>query len=274
MEPFLYYYILAMVFLFGAVLGSFIDVVVCRMHTGASLSGRSRCFSCGHTLRWYELLPFISFLVQRGRCRTCGARIPFRLFLAELLTATLFLSVFLYSVGIPHLIVSLVLACVLMVIALYDMRHMVIPNELVLVMLAIGVAVVLVQSGTSELFETLWGALFAGIGAGTFYGFLWLISKGRWIGLGDAKLAVPLGFMVGTAGVVSMVILSFWIGAVLSIMYLVFQKILIRGKRLLPFTEVPLTIKSEVPFAPFMILAFLSVYLTGFDVLQFMATLF
>jgi prepilin signal peptidase PulO-like enzyme (type II secretory pathway) len=109
----------------------------------------------------------------------------------------------------------------------------------------------------------------AGLGASAFFAGLWFISKGRWIGLGDAKLALPLGIIVGVTGVFSMVILSFWVGAAISLTLLGLERILKRGKTNLHFLTIPLTIKSEVPFAPFLIVGFSLVYLFHANIFDF-----
>lgn len=260
------------VFMLGLIMGSFLDVVATRFHTGKSLNGRSRCLSCGHELTWYELVPLLSYILLRGRCRICHARIPFRLFGAELMCG--FLYIWVFSVGMPPvmLLLSLILVSVLVVVALYDIRHMVIPNVFVYSVSLIAIAILLVQIKSLHNIYTLLPHLYAGCAAFAFYASLWAVSKGRWIGFGDAKLAIPFALIVGPLGTLSFIIYSFWIGASISICILLIQALLKRGQKRLPFLRVPLTIKSEVPFAPFMIMAFILVYLTGSNVLEFINT--
>ncbi|MEL6804357.1 MAG: hypothetical protein AAFO91_11330, partial [Bacteroidota bacterium] len=110
-------------------------------------------------------------------------------------------------------------------------------------------------------------AALSGLVAACLYAALWHYSKGHWIGLGDAKLAFPLGLLVsGGAGIFSLIVLSFWIGAVLSVGMLSVTALIHRGQQHLRFPQGGLTMKSEVPFAPFMVLAFLAVYCFGVDV--------
>jgi prepilin signal peptidase PulO-like enzyme (type II secretory pathway) len=106
----------------------------------------------------------------------------------------------------------------------------------------------------------------AGFGAAFFFWGLWYVSKGRWIGFGDAKLALPLGMLVGIGDVFSMVVFSFWIGAGVSLVLLGIQKLLKRGKTSLRFLSTPITMKSEVPFAPFLILGFIAVHFLHADI--------
>lgn len=268
------YYVGVVVFLLGLIIGSFLDVIVCRFHTGKSINGRSRCMSCGHTLSWYELFPLVSYLVLRGRCKNCNGNIPLRLLLMEFLTGSLFLLVYLVSTSLLSLGLALVLVSLLIVIALYDIKHMVIPHEFVFATFSLALLSLFAHTGLVFNVQFLLAHFVAGAGASLFYAALWVISKGRWIGLGDAKLAFPLGLMLLPLQGFSMIVLSFWIGAGVSIVLLLLQKILKSGKKHLPFLRIRLTMKSEVPFAPFMLLAFLAVYLAHADVLLLMGYLF
>lgn len=267
------WYVYTTVFLLGLIMGSFLDVVALRMHTGTSLHGRSRCFSCGHTLSWFELFPVLSYLWLRGRCRVCHATISVRLLLIEVLTGSLFLVAYVVSQSLIEFGLLLGVMMVLLVIGLYDLRHLIIPNELVVVLLGFALGFLLFSTNLSLDPFAYIPAVIGGLAAGGFYGSLWLISRGRWIGLGDAKLAVPLGIMLGPWSTFSFVILSFWVGAIVSICLLLVQALLVRGQRHLPFSRVPITMKSEVPFAPFMIIAFLLVYMLHANVLSLIDTL-
>lgn len=267
-------YIVSVIFFLGLIMGSFLDVIVCRFHTGKSINGRSRCMSCGHTLSWYELFPLVSYLILRGKCKSCDAFIPVRLLLMELCTALVFLFVYLYATTFFFFAFGLVLTCLLIVIASYDMRHMVIPNEFVMSVALCATVFILYEAYVLQTVSQLIGHGIAGIGASLFFLTLWLVSKGKWIGFGDVKLALPLGGMLSISGAFSFVVFSFWIGAVLSILLLLTQKVLVRGQKHLPFLPIPLTMKSEVPFAPFMLIAFMIVFFAHADVLSLMASFF
>jgi leader peptidase (prepilin peptidase)/N-methyltransferase len=101
-----------------------------------------------------------------------------------------------------------------------------------------------------------------------FFMFLWLISKGEWLGFGDVKLAFPLGWLVGASSVFSFVVLSFWIGALVSLLILGLQKYQ-RGKSHLRLLSAPITMKSAVPFAPFLIAGALVTFFANLNVLDF-----
>lgn len=254
----LYWYVA--LFLLGTIIGSFLNVVLYRLHTGKSLGGRSHCMTCGKTLSWYELLPVVSYLSQGGVCRGCSAHIPSRYLVVEVLTGLSFTLVWhLFSYDYILLTLNLVLAVLFILIIVYDIRHTIIPDELTLMVGAVAPLFVAHAWAFAPLGAEFVPRILSGAGAGFFFFGLWYVSRGRWIGLGDAKLAFPLGVMVGASGVFSMVVLSFWIGAVVSLVLLGLQRVLARGKTRLRFLGAPRTMKSEVPFAPFLVLGFLAV---------------
>jgi leader peptidase (prepilin peptidase)/N-methyltransferase len=268
-------FILVVVFIFGAIIGSFLNVVLYRLHTGKSLNGRSHCLSCGKTLQWYELFPIFSYVSQQGKCRGCFSHIPSRYLFVELLTAVSYVTLWhFFAYQYEVLFLYAVLTAVLVVILVYDIRHTIIPDELTLMvgLIALGFLGHGFIDSPSALF--LITHIFAGLCSAFFFWGLWYVSKGKWIGLGDAKLALPLGIIVGLGGVFSMVVLSFWIGAVISLGLLGLERLLKRGKMSLHFLGAPLTIKSEVPFAPFLIVGFFLVQLLHADIFEITYALF
>ncbi|NCT02181.1 prepilin peptidase [Candidatus Parcubacteria bacterium] len=253
---------------FGVIIGSFLNVYIYRFHTGKSLAGHSHCLSCGTRLRWYELFPLVSYVVLRGRCRTCGCKIPARYFLVELTTGILFALTILLSLDIFSILLLWFIFGVLVVITVYDLYHFIIPDRLVLVLT---VAVVLFTTYQVWIGSVPWsqvGRIVASaLGGSFFFLVLWVISKGKWIGFGDVKLAFPLGVLVGSQYVFSFVVLSFWIGAGISLFLLTYSH-LSRGKADLHLPGKALTMKSAVPFAPFLIASSLVIVFTHFNVLQ------
>jgi prepilin signal peptidase PulO-like enzyme (type II secretory pathway) len=262
------WYTTLIAFGFGVIIGSFLNVVIYRFHTGKSLGGSSHCMSCQTDLTWYELFPLVSYLTLRGRCRTCSARIPSRYFWVELATGLLFVLVALL-LSPWYWLFGVMIVSVLVVVAVYDFYHMVIPNFFVWLLIFVSVLVTVLDYWLlPDVMRVVW-QLLAGMLSYGFFAALWYVSKGRWIGYGDAKLALPLGYLVGLQGAFSMIVLSFWIGTVISLALILVGKLRQkRGQSSLRFLAAPLTIKSEVPFAPFLIIAFLLVYLCGVDVLS------
>lgn len=260
-------FILGCAIVLGAVIGSFANVVICRLHTGKSLNTRSHCLSCGQILAWYDLVPLISYVALLGRCRTCGAWIPIRYVLVELATALLFALVVLFVHAPVLILLYFGLLTVLVIIAVYDLYHLIIPDELVVWLLGIAVVIVGYEVYSTGTWMHATSAIIGGVTAFIVYAGMWYVSSGRWIGFGDAKLAIPLGALVGAGSVFSLVVLSFWIGAGISVCLLILQRLWRGGQKYLPFMRARLKMKSEIPFAPFLIIAFLLVLLLKVNVL-------
>jgi leader peptidase (prepilin peptidase)/N-methyltransferase len=253
---------------FGIIIGSFLNVYIYRFHTGKSLSGHSHCLSCGTRLRWFDLFPLFSYLFVRGRCRVCGCKIPSRYFLVELFTGLLFSFSLLLSFDIVIVALWWFIFSILVVITVYDLYHFIIPDQLTVTLTLVIFALVgyeqfLYFNGIEDF---LYRILVALLGS-SFFLFLWVISKGEWLGFGDVKLAFPLGFLVGAEYVFSFVVYSFWIGAVISLLIIGWLKIN-RGKTYLHLTDRTLTMKSAVPFAPFLVASCLVILFTHLNVLE------
>jgi len=260
--------LLTVVFGFGVIIGSFLNVYLYRFHTGKSLGGHSHCLSCAKPLTWYELIPLVSYLGLRGRCRGCGCHIPVRYFVVELTTGGLFVLAALLATTVLEFFWLTAVLVILLLITVYDYYHFIIPDEMTLAVTALAASWLGIQywQGVLTLETLVWTVGASFVGAGFFF-FLWFVSGGRWLGFGDVKLAIPLGLLVGPLGVFSFIVLSFWIGAVISLIILGWQKYE-RGKRRLHLSAETLTMKSAVPFAPFMIAGAVTVYVTQFNVLS------
>jgi prepilin signal peptidase PulO-like enzyme (type II secretory pathway) len=153
------------------------------------------------------------------------------------------------------------------VVFVYDVRHYIIPDILTAFVLFITIFLTAPRSLEAELWLSYGIDVVAAILGALFLFSLWFVSKGTWLGFGDVKLAVPLGLLVGASLVFSFIVVSFWVGAIVSLV-LIGTARLARGQLRLPFLPRGLTIKSVVPFAPFLISGALIVYFTAFDVLN------
>lgn len=260
----------------GAIVGSFLGVIVTRLNTGMSIGGRSRCFSCRKTLRWFELVPILSFLAQRGRCRTCHSSIPSRDFFIELVTASAFFGIgwrfgeqaFIVPFFWVAIVVILIITSLFIIISFYDLKHTIVPDKIVFPLIGIGfVSLFLVQPSISFLiqpgvFLPTWTHALAGIVIPLPFFLIWLFSKGRLMGFGDIKLMIAIGWLLGLPYGVSAVIIAFWIGAVCSILILTMQRLsrLFRSNK-------QFIINSEIPFAPFLALGWYSVLMFGINLL-------
>ncbi len=236
-----------LVFVLGLVVGSFLNVVIYRYNTGRGVArGRSQCLSCTKTLRWFELVPLFSFLFQRGRCRSCLSKISWQYPAVELASGVLFVLLFQHFLGVdwgkPLFLLSAVIWSLLLVITVYDLRHKIIPDGLVYAFGGLALWSAFLGPGGAGVVNHI----LAGLALFAFFFLLWWFSGGRWMGLGDAKLALGVGLLLGPAGALSAVILAFWLGALVGVGLLIYGRLSGRGKSF--------TMKSEVPFAPFIIL--------------------
>ncbi len=263
-------YLLTCVFLFGIIIGSFLNVLILRHGTGRSaVSDRSACFSCGSTLRWYELIPLVSFLVQRGRCRSCKAPISFQYPVVELATGILFV------LGTRHIMSDMVqnattfgqasvLALLLFVImsllimmTVYDMRHTIIPDAWVYPFAGSAFLYAALTQYFSFGTLSVWSVedMCAGIILAIPFTAIWFFSKGRAMGLADAKLALGIGSLLGLSGGLAALMIAFWIGAIVGVLLIVMHRY-----RALFRVSKRFTIKSEIPFGPFLALGTVLVY--------------
>jgi len=245
-------------FIFGTIIGSFLNVLVLRYNTGLSIvSGRSQCFVCGKTLRWYELVPLFSFIFLGGRCASCKSRISWQYPTVEAATGALFVLSFLKFGISPATMLYLCVSSILVAVSVYDFKHKIIPDGMVFLFDAAALLFFfLSHTGVASAVlaaPDFWAGpiLFA------FFAFFWLVSGGKWMGLGDAKLSLGVGWCLGLSGGVFAIMLAFWIGAAVSLFLL--------GLERLNLSRFRLTMKSEVPFAPFIIVAFFLTLFSGWN---------
>lgn len=240
---------LFIIFVLGTIIGSFLNVVVFRYNTGLSIVyGRSKCFSCGKHLEWYELLPLFSFLMLGGKCLGCNSKISQQYFTVEFITGIIFAGLFLKFDLTPLLPLYLLIASLLIAMSVYDFRHKIIPDGMVFTFIALSIVTFFITHPLSEILSFPVSLdLLAGPILFSFFASLWLVSSGKWMGFGDAKLAIGVGFLLGFSGGVYAIMLAFWIGAAVSLILIFLQK--------LKISKFGLSLKSEIPFAPFIILS-------------------
>lgn len=265
------FYIL--VFIFGTIVGSFLNVLVLRYGTGISpMKGRSFCFSCGKKLGPTELIPVFSFLFQGGKCKGCQSKISWQYPVVEAIAGLLFVGVILRYSGLVGIlfdswlvVISLLVIAVLVAITVYDIKHKMIPDGLTITFGLLALAKIVLDYNQLTLTPEagkihLIAYLLAGPALALPFFFLWLFSKGRWMGLGDPKLMVCIGWFLGPIMGLSAIILAFWSGALYGLVLLALSKFSWHGLKI--------TGKTEVPFAPFLVLGFLIVFFFQIDILN------
>jgi leader peptidase (prepilin peptidase)/N-methyltransferase len=224
----------------GLLVGSFVNVVALRVPVGESLGGRSRCPGCGHEIRGRDLVPVLSWLVLRGRCRDCGASIRWVYPAVEVLCAALFATLAAVVGEEPELPAYLILTAGLVALSLVDLATFRLPDRIVfpltgLVVAAFGVAAAVDGDG-----ERLLRALAAGAATTLVLGTLHLVAPAG-MGFGDVKLSFVLGVALGWESWEAVAVglfLACALGAVVGIAVGVIGGGGIRGRR--------------IPFGPFL----------------------
>jgi prepilin signal peptidase PulO-like enzyme (type II secretory pathway) len=263
----------AIIFLFGAALGSFVAVIADRYNTGLPfLKGRSVCFSCNTQLSKKDLVPIFSFLFLRGRCRYCQSKIPRSVFIVEMVMGilsvlaafksglfSLELRAWSLEMGISYLIITAIFAIILL-ISIYDLKHFIIPDSFLISFFIISLIYLLIFN------LSIFQSFLSGIILALPFLLIFLISKGTWFGFGDVKYILILGFFLGFSQSLSAVVLSFWIGAAFSLLALSLKKL--KPHINLPIFKNNLTIKSEVPFGPFLSVGIILSFYLNADLFQ------
>ncbi len=282
-------------FVFGSAFGSFIKVIADRYDPDkfilkqSTLGGRSACPKCGHKLEPVELVPLLSFIFLRGRCRICRHKIGFSYPIVEIISGLIFVSVPYFLSHLPAIqllslsslnywllaIGYILVFLTLLLISLIDIRLKIIPDEANIFLIIIGVALAfLIPSGitianhsftgayallfgfqNNVLVNHLIGFLFGII----FYGILIFVTRGRGMGMGDLKLSAALGAVFGWPDIIFITFFSFLVGSLASLPSLALGK---RG------------LKSLLPFGPFIALSALTVFFFGEKILKIYFDLF
>lgn len=222
------------VFLFGLVIGSFLNVVIDRLPSGENIVWeRSRCDFCKKKLRWYELIPVVSYVLLGGRCLRCKKHLSPQYPIVELVSGVGFVFLFLHAQTTGAFVFATTIFCLLLSFFVIDIKHQILPDQ-IMIALFLGIAAMAYFVSPEQRIANFW----AGIGAGMFFLLLWLITKGRGIGFGDVKLSFLLGFLLGYPGIIISLYTAFLTGAISGVILIVSR----RAK-----------MKSRIAFGPFLI---------------------
>ena len=260
------------IFLFGLATGSFLNCVIYRLEKEEGfLKGRSFCPNCKHILSWQDLIPLLSFLILKGKCRYCQKSISFQYPMVEISTATIFLIIFIFftpldsfiSNGISFLIFNFqnlittifyfLFSSFFIVIFVYDLKHYIIPDKIIYPAIVIA-GIFNFQFLISKQFLIFNYLILSAVGAAAFFLLIVLISRGRWMGVGDIKLAFLMGLVLGWPNILVALFSAFLIGAIIGI------GLMILGKK---------TLKSEVPFGPFLVTGTFLALFWGQEIVNF-----
>lgn len=224
--------------IFGAIIGSFLSVVISRLHKGEKgiIAGRSHCQHCKTPLKAKNLIPIFSWLAQKGRCSACHKPISVTYPLLEISTALVFaLTINHFGLEITTLL-YLALFTLYIAIFFYDLLYMEIPDRFSLTAIVIAILISLTIK-TPAISDALWGGA---IGLGFFLA-QFLISQGRWIGGGDLRLGALIGLSLGIKGTLVALFSAYMLGAIYA------SFLLISGKA---------AKNHQLPFGPFLIAGF------------------
>lgn len=243
--------------LLGLAFGSFVNALVWRLHKKRNfISERSECTHCHHLLAWYDLIPVVSWIILKGRCRYCHKKIDDSP-LTEIGVAAVFgLSYAFWPLGfspggIILFVLWLMMVVLLAALFLYDLKWMLLPDVLVFPLIGLGLVWAGVYYATIEPLSLLAALREIALGLTSvagIYGLLYILSKGEWVGFGDVKLGIFMGLVLGWwKGLLAIVLANF-------IAFAWVLPGLVRGnvKR-----------SSRIPFGPFLIVATVIAFLFG-----------
>ncbi len=204
---------LLILFVLGTSIGSFVGAAAFRLPRKISLFRvRSFCISCGRTLRWFEIIPLLSYLALKGRCSKCGVRIPLRDFLVEIGTGAIFVATFFAFGPSTRCIEASIFLTLMLLVALIDAEFLIIPDSLVVCALALGVAMIALGDPASLPLAVVSGASSAAVLLLVRLGGSRLFKRPA-MGMGDVKLASALGLFLGLPGF----LFALWLAAGLAL---------------------------------------------------------
>jgi leader peptidase (prepilin peptidase)/N-methyltransferase len=236
----------------GLVVGSFLNVCIYRLPRGQSVNWPgSRCTTCDRSLAWYENIPIVSWVVLRGRCRTCGERISVMYPIVEAITAAMFIAGYFIYGWTPLLAVRLAFTCAMIVLFVIDLQHYLLPNVITVPGIVIGFALSLVLPPG-------WKASLIGLIAGG--GLLFAIAEAWYrfrgiegLGMGDVKMLAMIGAFLGWKLMLVTLVLSSFAGSLIGVGAIALG----RGG-----------MKSMLPFGTFLAVGALTAAVAGDEILN------
>lgn len=228
-------------------MGSFVNMLVHRTAVNYELESlkfkvkskeRSYCDGCGRQLKWYENIPVVSWLIQKGKTRCCGKKLPMTYPLVELGMGIIFLINFQFLISNDQfnwyiVLLNFLIITFLVFSAVFDLKYMILPDFSTITLIIIALLGVVFDE------KNIVPYLLSAVGASSFLLILYLITKGKGMGMGDVKLAIFMGLFLGFPKIITAFYIAFIVGAIVGIVLILLKK---KDR------------KSEIAFGPFLIL--------------------
>ncbi len=252
--------LLVIIFVLGLCCGSFVNMLIYRVAINYKLESRkfkvkskrrSFCDYCGKQLSWFENIPVISWIIQRGETRCCGKKLSILYPIVEFTTGILFLLSFQFLISnfqlinfwkIVQLCISFLIIVFLVFSAVFDLKYMILPDFSTVILVSSSLVLWI-----SRYFGD-WTYIWSALGSFLFLDFLYLITKKKGMGFGDVKLAVFMGLFLGYPKIIVAFYTAFIVGAAMSLILMILKKA---------------TKKTQIPFGPFLIFGTLVAWFWG-----------
>lgn len=239
-------------FIFGLVVGSFLNCLVYRLYHKKTILGRSFCPKCRQQIAWYDNIPILSFIILGGRCRHCRQSISWQYPIVELATGLLFAAVaFHYPLFVNHnslyIVRDWLMIFALVFIFVYDLKYLLIEDIVILpVALVVFVLNLILKISVANLLAA------AAVGAG-FFLFQYVVTRGRGVGLGDFRIGILMGLFFGWPKILAAIFSAYIIGAIVALLLLLFKKT---------------KMSARIPLGPFLAIGSLIIIFYGSKILN------
>ena len=223
--------------LLGLIIGSFINCLIYRLKNKQAITGRSFCPQCKKQINWYDNIPLLSYFLLRAKCRWCRKKISLQYPLVELITAMLFLIVFIATYNLQLTTYNLLLilrnwtfTAFLIIIFIYDFKYYLILDKII-------IPAIIIAFIFNLFFYNLLNLLLAALIAGGFFFLQFIVSRGQWIGGGDIRLGILIGLMLGWPNILVALVISYVLGSIIGLGLIITKRA---------------TMKSTVPLGAFL----------------------
>ncbi len=249
---------LAIFFIFGLLIGSFLNCLIYRLEVGEKPEGRSYCPKCKKTLKVRDLVPVFSYIFLRGRCRYCGKKISIQYPLVEFSTGVLFAFLGFNSIEVLTVfevittLYLLTVASFLVLIFVYDIKHFIIPDFANFSLIGLSF-LYLIGETIQHGFMFFGSGTASAAGAFLFFFALYYFTKGKGMGFGDVKFVIFMGLFLGFPNILAALFVSFVLGAIIGL-----TLIAVKIKKA----------RSQIPFGPFLVTGLLIAYFYGNDIIE------